>query len=111
MAFTFGDVRESLKKKGFREEARDHYYLYFYFEGKRTHLYTKCSHGADRDDVRHTVEQAMKLQLRLTTAQLAELVECTMGEAQYIAAMKARGELPPKSQEKPKDKQKPKSRR
>lgn len=95
MAFTFGEVRQNLQKKGFQEDAkpRDHHYLYFYYKGKRSHLYTKTSRGKDREDVRHPVEKEMKMQLRLTTSQLSDLAKCPMGEPEYIKAMLERGEL------------------
>lgn len=94
MAFTFGDVRRSLTKKGFKEEkSRDHIYLRFYYNGKVSHLYTKCSHGADKDDIRHPVANAMKKQLSLTRAQMEELIECTMTQQRYVETLEAAGVL------------------
>lgn len=96
MAFTFGDVRRSLKRKGFTEETdRHHIYLRLYYKGKKTHVYTKCSHGADRDDVRHGVASAMKQQLQLSTRkQLEDLVECPLSQDDYLVLLQEAGALP-----------------
>lgn len=95
MAFKFGDVRRNLPRKGFATEAAHHQYLYFYYKGKRTRFYTYTSHGKPGDDVGDDNVSAMKLQLGLgTMKQVRQLVECTMSEAGYIAALIASGKLP-----------------
>ena len=79
MPFSFGDVLQNLMRKGFVEDSSKHHvFLHFYYEGKKTPLYTKCSHGADGDDVRHAAASAMKKQLAFDTRQqLDEFVSCT----------------------------------
>jgi hypothetical protein len=96
MAFTFGDVRKSLRKKGFAEERdRDHVYLRFYFNGRKTHVYTKCSHGADGDDIRHPVANAMKRQLDLDSRkELEGLINCPMTQEAYIELLQGKNSLP-----------------
>lgn len=95
MAFTFGEVRRSLTKKGFKEDTdRDHIYLRFFYNGKRAAVYTKCSHGANKEDIRHGVANAMKRQLKLTQSQLEDFVECTLSEEKYIELLQSSGVLP-----------------
>lgn len=98
MVFTFGDVRKALKKKGFSEEKdRDHVYLRLYYQGKKTSLYTKCSHGKDGDDVGDKIVSAMKLQLGLENRrQVADLVNCPMTETSYLEIQKESGRIPSK---------------
>jgi hypothetical protein len=84
MAFNFGDVRRSLKKKGFVEDSDSHHiYLHHVHDGQRTGPYTYVSHGKSKEDVGHGMEAAMKQQLRLRTAQeVRRLVECPMSAAE-----------------------------
>jgi len=99
MAFTFGQVRKSLRIKGFTEDsARHHIFLRLMFEGKHTHIYTKCSHGADKDDVGHGLVTAMRKQLELETKrQVEDLVNCPMTQEEYIQTLLDSGKLPPKN--------------
>lgn len=96
MAFTFGDVRRSLKKKGFVEEKdRHHVYLRLFYKGKKTHIYTYCSHGADSQDIRHAVASAMKLQLALDTRkQLEDLINCPMSLETYLGVLQEKDSIP-----------------
>lgn len=96
MAFTAGDVERNLPRKGFViDKSRDHIYFHFYRNGKKTHLYTKVSHGARRETLGDPLVRAMKSQLGLGSAkEVRELVECTMDEAAYKAALAASGALP-----------------
>jgi hypothetical protein len=98
MAFTFGEIRKNLKKKGFTEDVkRDHVYLNHYYEGKSTGAYTKVSHGGNKDDVGHDLVKAMKMQLRLSTnAEVSDLAKCPMSEERYIAILKAGKVIPEK---------------
>ena len=95
MAFTFGEVRKNLRGKGFREETdRHHIFLRLIVDGKKTHIYTKCSHGANSDDVGHAVASSMKRQLGLDTRQqLNDLVNCPMDYDIYLNILSANGQL------------------
>ena len=60
MPFTFGEIGKNLKKKGFIEDVtRDHVYLNHSYEGKSTGVYTKVSHGGNKDDVGHDLVKAI----------------------------------------------------
>jgi predicted RNA binding protein YcfA (HicA-like mRNA interferase family) len=96
MAFTFGDVRKNLKKKGFVEDkSGDHIYLNHYHQGKATGSYTKVSHGANKDDVGPDLIRRMKDQLKLSTnSQVNDLAKCPMSEASYVAILKSAKVIP-----------------
>lgn len=96
MTFTFGDVRRSLKKKGFVENTNKHHvYLHLYYKGKRTNVYTYCSHGASSDDVRHGVASSMKCQLGLDSRkQLEDLINCPMSAETYLMLLQEKKSIP-----------------
>ena len=96
MTFKFGDVTRNLPPKGFALDPKAHHpYLYFYRNGRRTRFYTYVSHGKPGEDAGDDVVRAMKRQLGLSTMkQVRELIECTMGGAQYLAALVSSGQLP-----------------
>jgi hypothetical protein len=91
MPFKFGDVRKSLKKKGFAEDTSgDHIYLNHQHDGKATGPYTKVSHGADKDDVGPTLVRAMKGQLKLNSnTEVKDLVNCPMSAEKYLSILRA----------------------
>ena len=95
MTFKFGDVTRNLPTKGFAVDPQSHHpYLYFYRDGRKTRFYTYVSHGKSNEDVGDDIVRSMKLQLGLSTMkQVRELVECTMGSAQYIDALVSGGKL------------------
>lgn len=95
MPFKVRDVRRSLKTKGFVEDNEHHKYLYFYYKGKATALYTYTSHGKDSDDVGDGIVGKMKRQLGLrNNGQVNRLIECSMSEADYIKFLIEQNQLP-----------------
>lgn len=93
MAFKFGDVRKSLKKKGFIEtNGKHHVYLHHSHAGKETGPYTYVSYGKDSSDVDSSLLGQMKKQLGLGSQRDVEnLVNCPMSSDQYIAYLKKTG--------------------
>jgi hypothetical protein len=80
---------KNLKKKGFVDStghSSDHKYLEYYVEGKLI-LYTKISHGSDKDLDDHLVRQ-MSNQCKLTKNQFADLVNCPMSQDEYLNILK-----------------------
>ncbi len=85
----------ALPKKGFVQDKKHHWFFYFWFKGKQTKFHTFVSGGKKSDTVGHDNVRKMRLQLGLdTNKQVYELVQCTMDEAAYIAALKAGNQLP-----------------
>ena len=87
MVFKSQKVEKSLKRKGFKEEPRDHKYFVFYNNGKKTRIKTKVSHcGQEIND--YLIDQ-MKKQLHLNKSQFEDLINCPLSEEDYKAILKA----------------------
>ena len=76
-------VASRLKSKGFTEErkGRDHIYFFFFYKGKKTGIYTKISHSMK--EIGDSLIGDMKNQMKLSTKQFNEFVECTLGKEEY----------------------------
>lgn len=87
------DVESSLAKKGFvKVTDKDHRYFRLYYEGKYTGIYTKTSHGSGYKQLGDNLVSSMAKQLKLQTREFAELVDCTLSQAEYLALLASRGE-------------------
>ncbi|MFR1850293.1 MAG: type II toxin-antitoxin system HicA family toxin [Clostridium sp.] len=87
MVFKSQKVEKALKRKGFKEEPRDHKYFVFYNNGKKTRIKTKVSHcGQEIND--YLIDQ-MKKQLHLNKSQFEDLINCPLSEEDYKAILKA----------------------
>jgi hypothetical protein len=85
---------KNLKKKGFLDStghSSDHKYMEYYVGGKLV-LYTKISHGSDKDLDEYLIKQ-MSNQCKLTKKQFADLVNCPMSQDEYLAILKEKGTL------------------
>jgi len=87
------DIRSSLRRKGFREEAGGrHFKLVLQRDGKDTHIFTIVSHGhSEYGD--GLLGLMSRQQLRLPKADLLRLIDCPMSEADYVAHLAQIGEL------------------
>lgn len=86
------DIKSALLSKGFEVEETHHEYLWFYYDGKRTHIKTRLSHGID--EYGSNLINAMKKQLKLNSRQdIENLLKCPMTESQYIELLLKSGEL------------------
>ena len=85
---------KALKAKGFqldRHSGDDIYY--FYYEGKKTNIYTKVSQGA-REDLGPALVKRIQSQLHLSKYQLViDFAKCPMTHQQYIDSLKSGGLL------------------
>jgi hypothetical protein len=87
-------LERALARKGFRKEeaSRDHCFWWFYYQGKKTHIFTKISRGSGYKDYGDELLNKVKLQLRLdTVGQLRDFVDCPMTEQDYITYLKGKG--------------------
>lgn len=88
------DLEHALARKGFRKEeaSRNHRFWWFYYQGKKTHIFTKISRGSAYKDYGDDLLTKVKLQLRLDTIQqLRDLVDCSMTKQDYILHLKRKG--------------------
>jgi hypothetical protein len=87
-------ISRALTQKGFVEDdKRDHKYYFFHFKEKKTQIYTKISHSAR--DVSSNLLSAMARQVRLTTPEFYQLVDCEMDAATYRESLVDRGHVTP----------------
>ena len=78
-------VSTNLKKKGFRTEQGDHERFIFYYEGKKTAIRTKISHGEKEIGI-HLVKK-MANQLHLEKEEFVKFALCDISEKEYIAIL------------------------
>jgi hypothetical protein len=79
------EVRRALLKKGFREsikKKRDHDYFFFFYNGKKTSVRTKISHG--EREIGDPNCSAMAKQMRLSNPQFNEFVDCSLELKHYL---------------------------
>jgi len=85
-------IVSALTKKGFAEEEYgDHKKLRLYVDGERTRIHTRYSHGARECD--DYIIGQMAIQLRLSRAQLNDLLDCAIGGEAYVEMLRARCEI------------------
>jgi len=91
--FNTTEYKSALLKKGFRSE-RDtgDEIIYLYLDGKKTHVFTKVSHGS-AEDIRNVLLDKMKKQLYVTNKQFEELIGCTMDGPGYLKILRDRNVL------------------
>jgi len=96
MVFKFGDVRRSLKKKGFVEITNGHHvYLHHKLEGKLTGPQTRVSHGKDSHDIGPAIVSQMVKQLNLSNKkEVEDLVTCPMSAEVYVEKLQKAGVIP-----------------
>jgi predicted RNA binding protein YcfA (HicA-like mRNA interferase family) len=82
-------VLSGLEKKGFVQSQRDHRFLIFYFNGKKTSIYTKVSHGGN--EINDYLINQMSIQIRLEKKQFIDLVNCPFSAEDYLKELRAKG--------------------
>jgi len=80
------DIAASLERKGFalRQGKKDHDFYYFEWPGLTTAVFTKLSRGSSYKTYGHELLDEVKRQLKLTTPQLLELIDCPMAADDYV---------------------------
>jgi hypothetical protein len=92
-------VVAALKTKGFAERTegknRDLDTFFFVHGGLRRAVFTKVSRGSGYRTIGDDLLGKMAKQLQLTRGDFDLLVECPLGEAEYVEKLVARGVLRP----------------
>jgi hypothetical protein len=79
-------------KKGFKEDrGRKDIFYYFYYNGKKSHIFTKMSHNPGDLDEWHISQMAT--QIKLTKKQFVDLVDCPLLEKDLIEIYLIKKEL------------------
>lgn len=83
LKFKTRKISSSLEKKGFQHEEKHHTFFWFYYNGLRTHIKTRISHGSD--EYGNGLLSAMRKQLELSSMkELEDLINCPMSYDDYI---------------------------
>ena len=92
------ELIRGLKRKGFREENRDHKYLFLYVNEKKSSIRTKISHGIKEYD--DNLLSLMARQVHLSSKQFIDLVACPLTHEKYIEILKEEGTIKSESNKK-----------
>ena len=85
-------ILASLPSKGFTlEDGKDHYFLRFHHRGLTTAVYTKVSRGKEYKDYGDFLLAKMSRQLKISRAQLNDLIDCPLDELGYVDALRSAG--------------------
>ena len=82
------EIKEGLTKKGFIAVQRDHTYLFFSVEGRKSGIHTKISHG--NKEYGDNILSLVARQLRITTKQLDDLLDCPMSYEDYLSILRTK---------------------
>jgi hypothetical protein len=84
-------VDSSLTSKGFHKVDNDHHFYFLYHNGKKTSIRTKISHG--EREISDTNCGLMARQMKLTTPQFKQFVDCKLVHAAYVELLINAGHL------------------
>ncbi len=85
-------IESALLSKGFKIEETHHEYFWFHYNGKRTHIKTRISHG--KIEYSANLISAIKKQLKLSSKkEIEDLLNCPMSGNDYIKILLQKGEL------------------
>jgi len=84
-------IQRALLKKGFQKVNKDHKILIFYYNGKKTAIHTKISHGTK--EISDRLIGSMAKQTSLTKSQFEDVVDCHLKETDLITIYSEKGIL------------------
>ena len=82
------EIKVGLTKKGFITVQRDHTYLFLSVEGRKSSIHTKISHG--NKEYGANILFLVARQLRITTKQLDDLLDCPLSYEDYLAILRTK---------------------
>jgi hypothetical protein len=84
MVLDKNDVKKSLNGKGFQMDKKKHhlYFTYFTLKGKKTRIYTYCSHSSESDIDDYLIRR-MAEQCNISKAEFIDLINCPLRQAEY----------------------------
>lgn len=80
------EIKEGLTKKGFIPVQGDHTFLFLSVEGRKSSIRTKISHG--NKEYGDNILSLVARQLRITTKQLDDLLDCPLSYEDYLTVLK-----------------------
>jgi hypothetical protein len=88
-----GQVDGALTAKGFKKVDNDHHFYFLLHNGRKTAVRTKISHGEREISDRNCGYMAR--QMRITTPQFKEFVDCKIEAKDYVDLLTKAGVLTP----------------
>ena len=88
MSLHASEVERAWNKLDMVRKKTDDYHAYFYYEGKLI-LTTKRSFGSGK--IEGPLQHLIRQQLKLTTSEFNELIDCTIKRPEYVAILKKKG--------------------
>ena len=91
MPLSAREVDSSLTTKGFRKVDKDHHFYFLCVDGRMTSIRTKISHG--EREISDTNCGLMARQMRITTPQFKQFVDCKLVQDAYVELLVQSGHL------------------
>ena len=82
---TFRDIRVSFSQKGFEKTEGSNHERYRFVDasGQKTEIQTLLSRRPGGADIDHALQGLIARQMRITTSQLREFVDCSLSKDEY----------------------------
>lgn len=84
-------LHKALVKKGFQPENGDHKYYIYYYQGKKTSVYTRISHG--KSEIGEPLISTMARQTRLKKSDFFALANCPLSKEAYLEKLLQGGHI------------------
>lgn len=92
MATSILDMQRTLiNKLGFIQSNRHHFFYTLFDERDKPIVITKLSHQSSGDDISKPIFSAIARQIKLTTPQLKDAVNCPLSRKDYSDILKEKG--------------------
>lgn len=83
------DIKKAFGKKGFKVvDGGNHIKLNFYYDDKKTGIFTILSKGSSYKQYSKSLLGQMSVQLNLNNSQLMDFIQCPLSEAEFIKIQK-----------------------
>ena len=90
-------IRANITAKGFRENPEkknpDHDYYFLYFNGKRTHIWIKLSHGSGYREYSDSLLGRQSEILGVAKKDFEKFALCIYSEAEFVEILRRNGKL------------------
>jgi len=86
--FKTSKITKALLSKGFKEIDSNHKFFFLYYNGKKTAIRTKISHG--KKEYGDSLLNFMKKELYLDKGELEGLINCSLSGSGYIEILKGK---------------------
>lgn len=85
------DITKSLVVKGFEQQITHHEMFWFIYNGKKTSIRTRVSHG--EKEIGDSLIGMMAKQVKLKRSEFEDLIACPLSKEQYETILLSKGEV------------------